>query len=584
MSDLYFKYGNYDLQPYVRIEGYDDHATEGYDDLIIRLKKEIACGKRIIVCDLYPGVDKEEVLGHLSHINPVLVIESEACALEEEGLNELFQDYLTDDRVFGFMCHKKLEDCFIKEKLTQAQKRIEETAEGVVLVIGVGARLITRGDLYLYFDLARWEIQLRYRAGMANWKCTNYDAPNLTKYKRGFFVEWRLADKHKRKYFEDFDYVVDTNKKENPKMITGEAFLQALVHVSGRPFRIQPYFDPGVWGGHWMQQNFGLGDEEPNYAWSFDGVPEENSLNLMFGEILVEIPSIDLVLYRPRQLLGEKVHARFGPEFPIRFDLLDTMGGGNLSLQVHPLTEYIQDNFGMNYTQDESYYILDCEEGACVYLGVKEGVNPDEMAQDLKKAEKGGYEFPAEKYVNKVPVKKHDHVLIPAGTVHCSGANTMVLEISATPYIFTFKMWDWGRVGLDGLPRPIHVDHGLNNIQWDRTLPWLEKNLLHQEKVCREEEGILVERTGLHQREFIDTHRYMLAKPVKCLTNDSVHVLNLVEGEKAVIESPTGAFEPFEVHYAETFIIPACVGGYVINPTGAAEGKKVGVVAASVRG
>lgn len=332
-----------------------------------------------------------------------------------------------------------------------------------------------------------------------------------------------------------------------------------------------------------MQQAFGLCEDMPNYAWSFDGVPEENSLNLMFGDILVEIPAMDLVLYRPHQLLGEKVHARFGAEFPIRFDLLDTMGGGNLSLQVHPLTEYIQDAFGMNYTQDESYYILDCEEGSCVYLGVKEGIVPEEMERDLKAAEKGGYEFPAEKYVNKVPVKKHDHVLIPAGTVHCSGADTMVLEISATPYIFTFKMWDWGRVGLDGIPRPVHVEHGVKNIQWDRTMPWIEKNLIHQEELCRKEEGILVERTGLHQREFIDTHRYMLTKPVTCRQNDSVHVLNVVEGEKASIESPTGAFEPFEVHYAETFMIPACVGEYVINPTGASEGEQVGVIVASVR-
>ncbi|GJM79120.1 hypothetical protein HMSSN139_16160 [Paenibacillus sp. HMSSN-139] len=155
-------------------------------------------------------------------------------------------------------------------------------------------------------------------------------------------------------------------------------------------------------------------------------------------------------------MLGDRVHARFGAEFPIRFDLLDTMGGGNLSLQVHPLTEYIQQTFGMHYTQDESYYILDTDENgeACVYLGLKENVDRKRMANDLCRAKSGEAPFPAEEYVNKIPVNKHDHVLIPAGTIHCSGKDTMVLEISATPYIFTFKLWDWDRLGLDGLPPP----------------------------------------------------------------------------------------------------------------------------------
>ena len=244
-----------------------------------------------------------------------------------------------------------------------------------------------------------------------------------------------------------------------------------------------------------MKECFGLNPEKENYAWSFDGVPEENSINLTFGEVTVELPCMDLVLSEPKNLLGDRVHARFGAEFPIRFDLLDTMGGGNLSLQVHPLTEYIQDTFGMHYTQDESYYILDAEEDSCVYLGVKEQVDKEAMAADLKAAERGEKLFPAENYVNTIPVKKHDHVLIPAGTIHCSGKNTMVLEISATPYIFTFKLWDWGRVGLDGIPRPIHVDRGLANIQWDRDTTWVNENIIHQEKTCLKEDGVLVERT-----------------------------------------------------------------------------------------
>ena len=179
-------------------------------------------------------------------------------------------------------------------------------------------------------------------------------------------------------------------------------------------------------------------------------------------------------------MLGEEVHARFGDEFPIRFDFLDTMGGGNLSFQVHPLTEYIQQHFGMHYTQDESYYLLDAGSNASVYLGLRDGLDRAAMQRDLEIAQVGGAPFPAEKYANQWPARKHDHFLIPAGTVHCSGANAMVLEISATPYIFTFKLWDWARPGLDGKPRSVHLQHGLANIQWNRTTEWTRRNLVNR--------------------------------------------------------------------------------------------------------
>ena len=105
--------------------------------------------------------------------------------------------------------------------------------------------------------------------------------------------------------------------------------------------------------------------------------------------------------------------------------------------------------------------------------------------------------------MGKYPVKKHDHVLIPGGTVHCSGSNSVVLEISATPYIFTFKLWDWGRLGLDGRPRPLNIAHGEKVIQWNRTESCVRRELLNRVEILREEDGVREERTGLHEQEFI---------------------------------------------------------------------------------
>lgn len=580
------KYNNYDLHPHKKISGYDNQVWEGTFAAAEELKKKteelIKLKKRAVLClDFYPGVAKDEMQKLADTLQPVKVLDTEDCAKQEEALEQEFYDYITNDRVFGIICHKNLSDFFEPDKLAAAAAEAAEVSEGLVVVMGVGADFICHGDINVYCDLTRWEIQLRYRKGMPNWHCTNHEAPVLSKYKRGFFIEWRLADRYKKARYEQFDYVLESENPGNPKLITGDAFRAGLEQLSSEPFRLEPYFDPGVWGGHWMQQNFGLDPDVENFAWSFDGVPEENSLNLTYGNVTVKLPAIDLVLYRPHQLLGERVHGRFGAEFPIRFDLLDTMGGGNLSLQVHPLTEYIQDTFGMHYTQDESYYLLDTgeEEENFVYLGVKKDVDKEAMERDLKLAEKGEIQFPAETYVNKVSVEKHDHILIPAGTIHCSGKNTMVLEISATPYIFTFKLWDWGRVGLDGIPRPIHVEHGLKNIQWERDTDWIYDHLVHQETTVREKEGVLIERTGLHEREFIDTHRYTLTKPCTICNDDSVHVMNLVDGECAYIESTNGTFDAFEIHYAETVIVPASVGEYCIVP-----GKgQIKLIVASVR-
>ena len=375
-----------------------------------------------------------------------------------------------------------------------------------------------------------------------------------------------MADRLKKKLFSRIDFLLDTNVKDQPKMVSGDGFRAGLETFSSEPFRLVPYFAPEVWGGQWMKEICDLDRKSPNYAWAFDGVPEENSIYMQFGDVRVEVPSIDVVFTHPVALLGNRVHARFGTEFPIRFDFLDTMGGQNLSLQVHPLTEYIQETFGMHYTQDESYYILDAEVDSVVYLGLKEGIQKDEMLNDLKAAQRGEIVFDAGKYVNTWPVKKHDHLLIPAGTVHCSGKNTMVLEISATPYIFTFKLWDWGRVGLDGLPRPVHIAHGEQNIQWDRTTGWVKENLINPWETLEEEEGRTVVRTGLHEREFIETRVYTLTKPCELECEGSVSTCNVVGGKGAVIESTDGSFAPYEVHYAETFIIPASVKKFVMRP------------------
>jgi len=559
MSYLNFK-SEYDCFPKTTIKNHK--AFRGYDEIYQELNQKIN-NSSVVVFDYYPGVDEEEVYELIKRFNFSLEINMHDIFKDGKTMTEQMKYNLTDDRVFGKMYYGNLLDFMDEEKLQRAKDKVNECKDSVI-IYGVGAGLITHGDIYVYFDMARWEIQLRYRKGMPNYNATNYDEDILKKYKRGYFIEWRIADKHKAERFESFDYVVDTNASNDPKMISKDTFIESLKRLAQKPFRTVPYFDPGVWGGQWMKEVCNLDTNQSNYAWSFDGVPEENSILFDYDGVTFELPAMDLVLYQPKELLGEQVYSRFGAEFPIRFDFLDTMEGQNLSLQVHPLTEYIKKNFGMSYTQDESYYILDAKEDAHVYLGLKEGIDKEEMIRDLESAQRKEIVFDADKYINKFPAKKHDHFLIPAGTCHCSGKNAMVLEISATPYIFTFKLWDWQRLGLDGLPRPINIEHGKHVIQWNRTTEWVKENLVNAIYEVKEEENdCKIEHTGLHELEFIETRRYTVKDNSFHKTYGTVNMLNLIDGKSAIIE---GDFEPFIVHYAETFIIPASIKEYTIKP------------------
>lgn len=541
---------NYDKFPVVNIKTDKSGFYEGYQEIINELKM---IKKGVICFETYPGIDlmtlKERVIKEL---NPVKIINVENYKLSLTEIDAVISRNLFDDRVFGLYSHHQIEEFYNMPELIKLDSKLNPNE--LTVIYGFGASLLNY-DKLIMVSLTRWEIQLRYRKGLRNFTADNPDDDILKKYKRGYFVEWRVADRVKERCFKNLDFLLDLTDNLNPKMIDKTTYYLSLDEVVRTPFRVVPYFDPGVWGGQWMKEVCDLDKSVDNFAWSFDGVPEENSLRLGFGDSYIEIPAQDLVQFKPKEYMGKRVYARFGKHFPIRFDFLDTIGGGNLSLQVHPETEYIQETFGMTYTQDESYYILDALDDAVCYVGFKENIDKEQFKQDLLEAQAGKKFFDDSLYINKIPVKKHDHLLLPAGTVHGSGRNTMVLEISSCVYIFTFKLWDWGRVGLDGLARPVHLEHGFKNIQFDRDINFVKNECYNQFEKVNDKEEI----TGLHELEFIETRRYTFADFCDIEVGREVNVCNLVEGKSMIIESLDNSFAPQEIHYAETFYLPALV-------------------------
>jgi mannose-6-phosphate isomerase class I len=297
----------------------------------------------------------------------------------------------------------------------------------------------------------------------------------------------------------------------------------------------------------------------------------ENGIILESDRLLLEV-SFDFLMFANHESVLGKAAKRFNYEFPIRFDFLDTMDGGNLSLQCHPTTQYIKEHFGENFTQDETYYILDTAEDAKVYVGFQENIDQTEFKEKLKNSFQNNTPVEVEQYVQTFPARKHDLFLIPSGTVHCSGKNTMVLEISATPYIYTFKMYDWLRMDLKGLPRPLNIDRAFQNLNFSRKGEKVKQELLSRQEVIKQ--GIDWQLVSLptHPEHFYAIHRIEFDSTVEIATEGQCHILSLVEGIEITVR--TGILEQ-PIHYAETFVVPAAAGSYVLMNQGKSHAKVV---------
>ncbi|MDR0667479.1 MAG: ROK family protein [Prevotellaceae bacterium] len=467
--------------------------------------------------------------------------------------------------IFGKMTDATLSDWFDMEKL----QRIRPDADADVnILVGSGAALAGWQAGLIYVDMPKNEWQFRMRAGAATNLGADAVADDREMYKRAFFIDWPVLDRHKCALLPRMDLVVDGQRPDTYLFMSGDDLRATLAAMSRNFFRVRPWFEPGVWGGTWMRDRFdGLNKETPNLAWSFELMTLENGLMIESDGYRMEI-TFDFLMYAHYEAVLGDCAARFRYDFPIRFDFLDTFDGGNLSIQCHPQPAYIKEQFGMPFTQDETYYILDCRTDAVVYLGFQAGVDASAFYRALTESEKNACEIPITRYVQQHPAKKHAFFLIPNGTVHASGKNNLVLEISSAPYIFTFKLYDWLQLDMDGRPRPINIKHGMKNLYFDRQGARVQEELISKPYVLTRDAACIVEHLPTHAEHFYDVHRYTLKTEINVETGGKCHVWMLVEGRSVVLETAQGMKQRF--NYAETFVIPAAAGAYkIVNESAA---------------
>lgn len=561
--------GQYQIYPTCALE--DNVIFNGYQSLAIWLTKH-----KTALIDGYDGVFWNVIQTQLQEIfanqglkvNWIYTSDYLKPSSEIEALVEPFLG--TPDAVWGTKAKFELPDFLEIEKFTTI---LPDHNFDLNIVIGTGAALSGWEAPLIYVDLPKNEIQFRMRAGsITNLGCTEANAP-FQMYKRFYFVDWVVLNNHKKSILHKIDVVADGQWLNDINWMFKTTLDAGLAKISSSVLRVRPWFEPGVWGGDWIKNHIGnLNKDVVNYAWSFELIVPENGLIFESSNYLLEVSFDFLMFANQKQVLGK--HAKkFGDEFPIRFDFLDTWNGSNLSIQCHPKLTYIKEVFGENITQDETYYILDCQENAKVYLGFQENIDPAQYRNALIESQTTGEALEIEDYVQAHTAKKHDLFLIPNSTVHSAGAGNLVLEISATPYIFTFKMYDWVRLDLEGNPRPINIDHAFNNLNFDRKGSKVKQEFISKPAILEQENDWQLFHLPTHAEHFYDVHRIDFDHEISIETQNCCHVMMLVEGESVRIETADGTAQVFA--FAETFVIPAAAKSYKLTNLGTSKARVI---------
>jgi mannose-6-phosphate isomerase class I len=560
-----------DYNPYPSFSLGSGGIELGFDALVTRVQ-----GYSRLVLDGYTGVlwedfrkrfdtalKKQNIRANWINVNTALKAEEEIEVLVKPFLGG-------DDPLFGTKFTGELADFFDMQKLYSLQP---DPTYSLNILYGVGATLIRWTDYCcIYLDLPKNELQFRARASVPTNIGVTEALPPKVAYKRSYFVDWPALNIHKLILAPHIDFMVDTQRLKTITSMSGDDLRDGLEQLSRTFFRVRPWFEPGAWGGQWIKNHISeLAQDVPNYAWSFELITPENGLIFESDGLRLEV-SFDFLMYLfHEEVLGEAAE-RFKYEFPIRFDWLDTMDGGNLSVQCHPSNDYIEKHFGETFTQDETYYILDCKESANVYLGFQEDIDKNKFRERLEQSFETKTLVDIERFVQKHEAKKHDLFLIPNGTVHCAGEGCMVLEISATPYIFTFKMYDWLRLDLDGNPRPLNIERAFENLNFEHQGEKVQAELIAKPYVLESGNDWQVIHLPTHEEHFYDVERLEFTTSITQRKKNQCHVLSVVEGESVVLEA---AAREQRFYYGETFVIPAAVSNYKLINEGKGETKVI---------
>lgn len=307
------------------------------------------------------------------------------------------------------------------------------------------------------------------------------------------------------------------------------------------PLRFEPVFRRYLWGGRRLQNILDkpIGDGQ-DYAESWEIVDHGNDQSIVQAGWLTRHTLSDLVSQHNEALFGR--HAGLA-QFPLLFKFLDCHR--NLSVQVHPDDNAAAKLDPPDLGKTEAWVIMHAEPGSRVYAGLKRGFDRAAFEREVNR---GTTEF----CLHSFEPKAGDCIFIPAGTVHALGEGLLVAEIQQASDT-TYRIFDWNRVDSEGNPRQLHVQAGLEAVNYDAG------PVLPQTPEPTGEPG--VQRLVSCDKFVID--RWLLNESRSLQTEDSFQLLAVLEGEVAV----SGDDAQLPLRKGQTMLIPAAVSPVTLTPS-----------------
>lgn len=541
----------------------------------------------ILAIDGFVSAPFEQLVGQISiqaslKKIPVTTFSTNALWLGSDVLHDKLMTYLPEDRttdpvlLFGRLYKDGMQGLMNPEHVQSAIEKLQDFAqngEGIFIIFGNGALIPEFRpyyDLKLYVDMTQKRTILNIRAG----KCGNIGIKEKSTYnemiRHSYYVDFEASFPLRKEVVQNdiVQYYLTGDHPDNIQMIEVSRLKQLFETMVTYPLRCRPVYIEGVWGGYYVKHLRNLPEDMKNCAWVFDLIPMEVSIVADLGKFQLEFPFYFFVQIIGPSLMGQKVAEKFHGYFPVRFNYDDTYhSSGNMSVQVHPGRDYLKENNDELGRQDESYYIVVAGKEAKTYCGFQKGLKKEEFLSCVKRAENDKIPFDHDQYINSVPSKPGLQFLLPAGTIHASGRNQVILEIgSLTIGSYTYKMYDYLRKDLDGNPRPIHSYHGEKVLDFSRTADWVSENLVQSPRVIRETEDFTETIVGQHDLIYFSLRNVRFPKRYTDETTDRFHVLVLTDGERCMIRSLTNPDKYFIQDYLDMVIVPAGFGPYeVVN-------------------